>query len=153
MSWAAITAAALAASIGVAALLVASEPAFVALKLAGAAYLVKSKEICVPESALANRSALIFTLGHETQHALSTKGENHRQALLASGLQRSRAGLVLGSVLQLAVIATGVLLPAMYVLGLIFAAAWLYLLKVRRDLTRATAPPPTPSPGPVTRDE
>ena len=73
--------------------------------------------------------------------------------LLASGLQRSRAGLVLGSVLQLAVIATGVLLTAMYVLGVIFAAAWLYLLKVRRDLTRATAPPPTPSPGPVTRDE
>lgn len=54
---------------------------------AGAAYLVKSKEICVPESALANRNALIFTLGHETQHALSTKGENHRQTLLASGLQ------------------------------------------------------------------
>jgi Protein of unknown function (DUF4233) len=63
--------------------------------------------------------------------------------LVASGLQRRRAGLVLGSVLQVAVIATGVLLTAMYVLGLIFAAAWLYLLKVRQDLTRATAPPPT----------
>ena len=64
--------------------------------------------------------------------------------VVASGLQRRRAGLAIGSALQVAVIATGVLLPAMYVLGVIFAAAWLYLLKVRRDLTRATAPPPTP---------
>jgi hypothetical protein len=29
----------------------------------------------------------------------------------------------------------------MYVLGLVFAAAWVYLLRVRRDLARATAGP------------
>jgi hypothetical protein len=63
---------------------------------------------------------------------------------VAAGLQRSRAGPALGSVLQLAVIATGVLLPAMYVLGLVFAAAWVYLLRVRRDLARATGAGPDP---------
>jgi hypothetical protein len=64
--------------------------------------------------------------------------------LLAAGLQRSRIGLVLGSVLQVAVIATGVLVGAMYVLGLIFGAVWLYLLRVRRDLTAAGPARATP---------
>lgn len=57
--------------------------------------------------------------------------------LVAAGLQRSPAGLVLGSVLQLAVLATGVLVGAMYVVGLLFGAVWVYLLWVRRELTGA----------------
>lgn len=64
--------------------------------------------------------------------------------LLAAGLQRSRAGIVLGSVLQVAVLATGVLSAAMYVLGLLFGAVWIYLLRVRRELTGAGRPAPTP---------
>jgi len=60
-----------------------------------------------------------------------------------AGLQRRRVGLVAASVLQLAVIATGVLVPVMYFLGLLFAGVWAYLLWVRQEITRAgtrTAP-------------
>ena len=56
-----------------------------------------------------------------------------------AGLQRRRFGLVAASVLQLAVIATGVLAPAMYFLGLLFAGVWAYLLWVRQEITRAAA--------------
>jgi hypothetical protein len=60
-----------------------------------------------------------------------------------AGLQRRRVGLVAASALQLAVIATGVLVPAMYFLGLLFTGVWAYLLWVRQEVTRAgtrTAP-------------
>ena len=40
------------------------------------------------------------------------------------GRPRFRWALVAGSVLQVAVIATGVAVPAMYVLGVIFAGLW-----------------------------
>jgi hypothetical protein len=56
-----------------------------------------------------------------------------------AGLQRRRLGLVAASVLQFAVIATGVLVPAMYFLGLLFAGVWVYLLWVRQEITRAGA--------------
>jgi hypothetical protein len=56
-----------------------------------------------------------------------------------AGLQRRRAGRVLASVLQLAVIATGVLVPAMYFLGLLFAGVWAYLLWVRQEIDRAAS--------------
>jgi hypothetical protein len=54
-----------------------------------------------------------------------------------AGLQRRRVGLVAASVLQFAVIATGVLVPAMYFLGLLFTGVWVYLLWVRQEVTRA----------------
>jgi hypothetical protein len=57
----------------------------------------------------------------------------------AAGLQRRRVGPVVGSVLQLAVLATGVLTPAMYFLGLLFAGVWGYLLWVRQEIARAAA--------------
>lgn len=47
-----------------------------------------------------------------------------------------RAGLILGTVLQFAVIACGVLTIAMYVLGVIFLAIWVYELRVRSQLLR-----------------
>ena len=56
-----------------------------------------------------------------------------------AGLQRRRFGPVAASVLQLAVIATGVLVPAMYFLGLLFAGVWVYLLWVRQEITRSGA--------------
>jgi hypothetical protein len=59
-------------------------------------------------------------------------------------LQRRRVGPGLGSALQLAVIATGVLTPVMYALGVIFALVWVYLLRLRRELTGrepSTGPP------------
>jgi hypothetical protein len=61
-------------------------------------------------------------------------------ALFATaGLQRRRVGRVLGSALQLAVIATGLIVPAMYFLGLLFAGVWAYLLWVRQEIDRAAS--------------
>lgn len=54
--------------------------------------------------------------------------------VVAAGLLRRPFGIGLGSVLQLAFISTGVFIGAMYVLGVLFAATWGYLLKVRHDL-------------------
>ena len=53
---------------------------------------------------------------------------------VAAGIQKFRAGLVLGSVLQIPVIALGVMVGAMYVLGLLFAGIWIYLLRVRQEI-------------------
>jgi Protein of unknown function (DUF4233) len=58
---------------------------------------------------------------------------------VAAGLQRRPAGIVVGSALQVAVVATGVIAPAMYFLGLLFAGVWGYLLWVRQEITRAHA--------------
>jgi Protein of unknown function (DUF4233) len=44
--------------------------------------------------------------------------------LLCGYVGRGRAGLYVGSVFQAAVIASGVVLPAMYAIGAIFAALW-----------------------------
>jgi Protein of unknown function (DUF4233) len=41
-----------------------------------------------------------------------------------------------GTALQVAVIATGFLQYAMFVLGVVFLGAWLYVLKVRSDITK-----------------
>ncbi|MFL6128917.1 MAG: DUF4233 domain-containing protein [Mycobacteriales bacterium] len=60
--------------------------------------------------------------------------------VVASALQRRRAGLVLGTVLQVPVIAAGRLVAVMYVLGLLFAGVWIYLLRVRRELLGAAPP-------------
>lgn len=57
--------------------------------------------------------------------------------LVTAGLVKRRAGIVLGSALQVAVIATGVLVGAMYFLGLLFAGVWAYVLWVRGEIIRA----------------
>jgi hypothetical protein len=44
--------------------------------------------------------------------------------LLCGVVGRGKAGLYAGSVFQALVIAAGVVLPAMYILGVIFAALW-----------------------------
>jgi hypothetical protein len=62
--------------------------------------------------------------------------------LVAAFLQGYPAGRLLGSVLQAGVVATGLLTAAMYVLGVLFTAVWLYLLRLRRDLLRGVRPPP-----------
>jgi uncharacterized protein DUF4233 len=60
--------------------------------------------------------------------------------IVAAGLQRRQVGLVLGTVLQVGLIACGVMTGAMYVLGIIFTAIWLYELHIRRQLL-SPAPP------------
>ena len=56
---------------------------------------------------------------------------------VAAGLVKRRAGIALGSALQVAVIATGVMVGAMYFLGLLFAGVWAYVLWVRGEIIRA----------------
>ena len=68
-------------------------------------------------------------------------------ALLLSGLVgRPRLGWTLwaGTVLQALVIAAGVVVPAMYILGVIFAALWITALTLARRLQ--ALPPQVPAP-------
>jgi uncharacterized protein DUF4233 len=52
--------------------------------------------------------------------------------IVASGLQRRSWGLGLALALQVATIASGLLVPALGVLGLMFALVWAFLLYLRK---------------------
>ena len=54
--------------------------------------------------------------------------------VVASGLQRRPWGLGLALALQVAVLACGLLVPALGVMGLVFAAVWGGILLMRRDV-------------------
>ena len=54
--------------------------------------------------------------------------------ILSSGLQRRPQGLVVGTVLQVPLLLTGLMNGAMWIVGGVFVLIWLYLLQVRRDL-------------------
>ena len=58
---------------------------------------------------------------------------------------RGRGALYAGSVFQALVIASGVLLPAMYILGAIFAALWFTGIWLGRKWERTEVPPSAPS--------
>ena len=58
---------------------------------------------------------------------------------------RGRGALYAGSVFQALVIASGVLLPAMYILGAIFAALWFTGIWLGRKWERDDAAPSEPS--------
>jgi hypothetical protein len=60
--------------------------------------------------------------------------------LLCGVVGRGKAGLYAGSVFQVLVIASGVLLSAMYVLGVIFAALWFTGIWLGRKWERPAAP-------------
>lgn len=61
-------------------------------------------------------------------------------AIVAAGLvRRGRIGYVLGSVVQLACIALGLWVPAMFILGGIFALLWFVLLRIGPEVERAQA--------------
>jgi hypothetical protein len=64
--------------------------------------------------------------------------------LLAAAVQRRRFGRLLGTVLQVPVVATGFLVGVMFVLGLLFAGVWIYLLRIRRELLGTARPPAAP---------
>jgi uncharacterized membrane-anchored protein len=64
-----------------------------------------------------------------------------------AGLVRRPWGLTAGSVLQVAVVATGFVVPVMFFLGVLFGGLWFLVLhlgrKVERlDAARAASPPP-----------
>ena len=52
--------------------------------------------------------------------------------IVAAGLLRRRGGVVVASVVQLLVVGAGVVTWPMYVVGLVFAAIWVYWLRLRR---------------------
>ena len=52
-------------------------------------------------------------------------------AIVATGLlRRGVAGYVLGSMLQVLIVATGIIVPMMFVVGAIFAVLWLVSLRI-----------------------
>jgi hypothetical protein len=60
--------------------------------------------------------------------------------LVAAGLQRRPWGLAVALLLQAAVIVAGfVLVPALGVMGVVFAGVWAFLLWVRHDVARRQA--------------
>lgn len=72
--------------------------------------------------------------------------------IVASGVQRRPWGVVAGTALQLPLVFTGFMSPAMWFLGGIFLMIWLYLLQVRRELLgspfgRPPSGPPPSAPG------
>jgi len=56
--------------------------------------------------------------------------------LVVAGMLRRRWGYIAGWLLQIAVVATGVLVPAMYVVGAIFLLLWWYGLRLGRRIER-----------------
>lgn len=51
-----------------------------------------------------------------------------------AGMQRRPWGFAAGSAAQLAFIATGFIVPAMFFLGGVFGLIWLYTIRVQREL-------------------
>jgi hypothetical protein len=69
--------------------------------------------------------------------------------VLASGVQRRPRGLLIGTVLQLPLLLTGLFGSAMWLVGGLFVLIWAYLLQVRKDLLGSPfGPPPTAPPAP-----
>lgn len=73
--------------------------------------------------------------------------------VLIAGQLKRRWAWIAGSLLQVALVVSGLLNPALAVLGVAFGLAWLYALYVRRTLLRPPVRrpggdlPPPPSPG------
>jgi hypothetical protein len=66
--------------------------------------------------------------------------------ILASGVQRRPQGLLVGTVLQVPLLLTGVFSSAMWLVGGVFVLIWAYLLQTRKELLGTPfGPPPAPS--------
>ena len=66
--------------------------------------------------------------------------------ILASGLQRRPQGLLIGTVLQVPLLLTGLLGSAMWLVGGLFVLIWAYLLQIRKDLLGSPFGPPPAAP-------
>jgi hypothetical protein len=69
--------------------------------------------------------------------ALGLAGGLALACVVTAGLLRHPAGYVVGSLLQVAVIASGFWVPPMYFLGVVFALLWFAALRTGRRLERA----------------
>jgi hypothetical protein len=67
--------------------------------------------------------------------------------ILASGVQRRPKGLVIGTVLQVPLLLTGLLGSAMWLVGGLFVLIWAYLLQIRKEMLGSPfGPAPTTPP-------
>ena len=66
--------------------------------------------------------------------------------VVTAGLLGRPWGYVVGSVLQAVVVAAGLLVPAMFLLGTVFAALWVLSLHLGRKVARFEAAQPPPEP-------
>jgi len=64
--------------------------------------------------------------------------------ILAAGVQRRPRGLIIGTVLQVPLVLTGLFNSVLWLIGGIFALLWLYLLQLRRDMLGSILPPSSP---------
>lgn len=55
-------------------------------------------------------------------------------ALVAAGITRRPGGLILGWLVQVLILATGFVLPAMFVMGALFVLLWWWLLRVGQKI-------------------
>lgn len=74
--------------------------------------------------------------------ALGVGGGLALGCILATGLLRSPAGIPIGWAVQVAVLATGVVLHAMIFMGLLFGALWIGALRIGAMVARPLAEPP-----------
>jgi hypothetical protein len=65
---------------------------------------------------------------------------------LASGVQRRPQGLVIGTVMQVPLLLTGLFGVAMWLVGGLFVLIWAYLLQIRKDLLGSPFGPPPSAP-------
>jgi len=68
--------------------------------------------------------ALLLAMENHGGLALSLGGALALAILLTAGIMKRMTGWYLGSVLQIGLIAYGVVVPAMYFLGTLFAVLW-----------------------------
>ena len=68
--------------------------------------------------------ALLLAMENHGGLALSLGGALALSILLTAGIMKRMTGWYLGSVLQIGLIAYGVVVPAMYFLGTLFAVLW-----------------------------
>jgi uncharacterized membrane protein YeiB len=83
--------------------------------------------------------------------ALAVCGGLALACLVVTGLLRTRIGYVVGWILQVGVLATGLLVPVMYAIGAVFALLWAVSLyqgaRIEREQAAyARAHPPDPQP-------
>ncbi len=68
--------------------------------------------------------ALLLAMDTHGALALSIGGFIALMCILNAGLMKKRSGWIIGSALQIALIAYGVVVPMMYFLGTLFAGLW-----------------------------
>ena len=92
--------------------------------------------------------ALLLAMEKHGALALSLGGALAILILLTAGLMKSMRGWVIGSIWQICLIAYGVVVPAMYFMGSLFAILWVtaFYIGSKGEAIRASLlanPPPT----------